>query len=108
VANFSLAINSRYRDSSGKRVERASFIPIVTWGKIAERCNSQLKKGSPVSVEGRIQSRTWETRDGEKRNTLEIVAQRVQFLGRVSPDTSQESEEEGGTQREESTGSEKK
>lgn len=82
VANFSIAINSRYRDAAGKKVERASFIPIVVWGKIAERCNNQLKKGSPVFIEGRIQSRSWETKDGEKRNTLEIVAQRVQFLSK--------------------------
>ena len=86
VANFSLAINSRYRDSAGKKIERASFIPIVVWGKIVERCNSQLKKGSPAFIEGRIQSRSWETKDGEKRNTLEIVAQRVQFLSRGGMD----------------------
>ena len=54
---------------------------VVVWGKSAEACGEYLKKGSPALVEGRLQSRSWETDKGEKRSILEVVAERVQFLG---------------------------
>jgi single-strand DNA-binding protein len=84
VCRFNIAANRRYRDASGNWQDNTSFVPIVVWGDMANRCGERLKKGFPVHVEGRIQSRQWETKDGQKRNTLEIIARRVQFLSKVS------------------------
>ena len=58
------------------------FVNIVAWRELAERCGDKLKKGSAVLVEGRLQSRSWETEDGQKRSTIEVSADRVQFLDR--------------------------
>ena len=55
---------------------------MVVWGKQAESCGEYLDKGSPILVEGRLQTRDWETKDGQKRNVVEVVAERVQFMGR--------------------------
>jgi single-strand DNA-binding protein len=57
-----------------------SFIRTVVWGRMAEICGEYLKKGNPVFVEGRLQSRSWDDKDGQKRNTIEVIAQNVQFL----------------------------
>ncbi len=82
VANFSLATTERFggRDG-GEQREQTEWHRIVTWGKTAENCAQYLSKGRSVYVEGRIQTRDWEDKDGNKRSTTEIVAQRVQFLG---------------------------
>ena len=53
---------------------------VVVWGRMAEVCNDYLKKGRPVFVEGRLQSRSWDGPDGQKRSALEVIAQNVQFL----------------------------
>lgn len=82
VVTFSLAVNRTYNSQSGEKKEEVSFIRVVVWGRLAEICNEYLKKGSPVFVEGRLQSRSWEGQDGQKRSTLEVVAQSVQFLPR--------------------------
>lgn len=84
VATFTVAANRVYKDANGERKEEVSFIRVVVWARRAEVCNEYLKKGSPVFVEGRLQSRSWEANDGSKRNTIEVVAQNVQFLGRGS------------------------
>jgi len=55
---------------------------VVVWGKQAESCGEYLDKGSPILVEGRLQTRDWEAKDGQKRTVTEIVAERVQFMGR--------------------------
>lgn len=81
VANFSVAINRNYITQSGERREETSFIPIVVWRKQAETCNQYLRKGSPVLVEGKLQQRSWETQDGQRRSIIEVVADRVVFLG---------------------------
>jgi single-strand DNA-binding protein len=81
VANFSVAVNRVYKDKAGEKKEEATFVRVVVWGKIAEVCGEYLTKGSPVLVEGRLQSRSWEGQDGQKKNTLEVVADSVQFLG---------------------------
>lgn len=82
VTTFTLAVNRTYTANSGERKEEASFIRIVVWGRRAEVCNEYLRKGSPVFVEGRFQSRSWEAQDGTKRSSIEVVAFNVQFLGR--------------------------
>ena len=84
VATFTVASNRSYTSSAGEKKEEACFVRIVAWARQAELCGEYLKKGSPVFVEGRLQSRSWETPDGQKRSTLEVVAQNIQFLGRAS------------------------
>lgn len=81
VANFSLATNESYNDKSGERVERTEWHRIVAWGKTAELCSQYLSKGRPVYIEGRLQTREWEDKEGVKRQTTEVVANTVQFLG---------------------------
>ena len=80
VATFTVAVNRVYKDQSGEKKEQTSFIRVVVWGRRAEVCGEYLSKGSPVFVEGRLQSRDWQTQDGQKRNTVEVVADNIQFL----------------------------
>ena len=82
VTTFTLAVNRTYMANTGEKKEEASFIRVVVWAKRAEVCHEYLRKGSPVFVEGRLQSRSWDAPDGTKRSTIEVVAQNVQFLGR--------------------------
>jgi len=80
VASFTIAVNRFYNTASGERKEEACFIRVVVWGRRAEVCGEYLSKGSPVFVEGRLQTRTWESADGQKRNATEVIANSVQFL----------------------------
>jgi len=81
VANFTLATTESFTTREGKREERTEWHRIVVWGKTAELCTQYLAKGRSVYVEGRLQTREWEDKDGQKRRTTEVVAQTVQFLG---------------------------
>jgi len=81
VANFTLATNERWRDKQGGTQERTEWHRIVVWGKQAENCAQYLQKGRSVYVEGRLQTRDWEDKEGNKRQSTEVVAQTVQFLG---------------------------
>ena len=76
VANFSVAVSEKY---GGK--ERTEWVRIVAWDKLAEICGNYLKKGAPVFISGRMQTREWEDKDGNRRFTTEIVAQTMQMLG---------------------------
>ncbi len=80
VANFTLATNERWVDSQGNRQERTEWHNIVVWGKLADICSQYLRKGRLVFIEGRLQTREWEDRDGNKRRTTEIVASNMQML----------------------------
>jgi single-strand DNA-binding protein len=82
VADMRLAVNRRYTTQSGEKRDETCFLTVVVWGKQAENCSQYLDKGSPIMVEGRLQTRDWETKEGQKRNVVEVVAERVQFLGR--------------------------
>ena len=82
VTTFTIAVNRTYLSTTGEKKEDVNFLRVVVWGKRAEVCHEYLKKGSPVFVEGRLQSRNWEGTDGTKRSTVEVVAQNVQFLSR--------------------------
>ena len=82
VTNFTVAMNRVYKLQTGEKKEEVSFVKVVVWGRMAEICGEYLTKGSPVFVEGRLQSRSWDGPNGEKRNALEVVALSVQFLGR--------------------------
>ncbi len=83
VANLRLAVNRKYKDKSGELKEDTCFVTVTAWDKQAETCNQYLQKGSAVFVEGRLQSRSWETSDGQKRNTIDVRAERIQFLGQT-------------------------
>jgi single-strand DNA-binding protein len=81
VANFTLATTERFPSKDGERQERTEWHRIVAWARTAELCAQYLSKGRSVYIEGRLQTREWEDREGQKRRTTEIVAQTVQFLG---------------------------
>ena len=83
VTKFRLAVDRRTRRSEegeGERERQTDFLDIVAFGQSAENCAKYLDKGSLVGVEGRVQSRTWETQEGQKRYAVEIAASSVQFL----------------------------
>ena len=80
VATFTIGVNRVYKTPTGEKKEQASFLRIVVWGRRAEVCGEYLVKGSPVFVEGRLQSRDWQTQDGQKRSTVEVIADNIQFL----------------------------
>lgn len=82
VCNFSLATSESWNDrNSGQRQEKTEWHRVVVWGKLAEFCNQYLAKGREVFLEGRLQTRAWDDKDGNKRYTTEIVASTVQFVG---------------------------
>ncbi len=81
VLNLRIAVNRRFKDKSQEIKEQTCFITIVVWDKQAETCNQYLHKGSQIFVEGRLQSRSWADNTGQKRNVIEVRAERVQFLG---------------------------
>ena len=81
VANFNIATNESWVTKDGKKEERTEWHKIVVWSKLAELCGEYLAKGRPVYLEGRLQTRDWNDKDGNKRYTTEIVAQTIQFLG---------------------------
>jgi len=81
VTNLGLAVNRRFRDKTGEVKEDVCFLTVTVWDKQAEACSQYLHKGSPIFVEGVLQSRAWETSDGQKRSTIDVRAERVQFLG---------------------------
>lgn len=80
VANLRLAVNRRFKTKTGELKEEVCFITAVVWNKQAETCNQYLHKGSPLFIEGRLQSRSWEDNAGAKRSVIEVRAERVQFL----------------------------
>jgi single-strand DNA-binding protein len=82
VANFTLATTEGWTNRSGEREERTEWHRIVAWGKLAETCGEYLSKGKQIYVEGRIQTREWEDRDGNKRYTTEVNANQILMLGR--------------------------
>ncbi len=80
VATFGLAVNRTFMTQNKEKKDEVCFVRVVVFGKQAESCSQYLTKGRPVFIEGRLQYRAWE-QDGQKRSTLDIVADRVQFLG---------------------------
>lgn len=82
VTTFTIAIGRVFNSPTGEKKEDVCYVRIVSWAKLAQICGEYLFKGRPVFVEGRLQSRSWQAQDGSKRNTMEVVAQNVQFLGK--------------------------
>ena len=82
VTSFSVATNFRWTDAKGQRQERAEFHNVVAWRKLAEICAQYMRKGSRVFVEGRLQTRSWEDQQGQKKYRTEIIADNVILLDR--------------------------
>ncbi len=82
VVNLRLAVNRKFKDRNSQEMrEEVCFITVVVWDKQAETCNQYLRKGSPVFIEGRLQSRSWDdATSGQKRTVIEVRAERVQFM----------------------------
>ena len=85
VCNLSVATNEVWKDKGGQKQERVEWHRVNVWGDQAETCSKYLTKGRMVYVEGRIQTRSWDDKEGKKRYTTEVVADRVVFLGGQGP-----------------------
>jgi single-strand DNA-binding protein len=94
VANFNLATREQWTNKNGEKEERTEWHKIVAWGRLGEICGEYLHKGKQVFIEGRIQTRTWDDRDGNKRYTTEIVALAMQMLGSPDKDAKAQSTQE--------------
>jgi single-strand DNA-binding protein len=81
VAKFSIATNESYKDSKGEKVTNTQWHNIVAWGKIAEIVEKYVGKGKEVALEGKLTSRSYETKEGEKRYVTEVVVDEILLLG---------------------------
>jgi single-strand DNA-binding protein len=91
VCNLSIATNEVWKDKNGQKQERTEWHRVTVWGEPAEHCQKYLAKGRTVYVEGRLQTRSWDDKEGKKRYTTEVISDRVVFLGGQGPSA------EGGT-----------
>ncbi len=96
VARFPLATSETFNDREGQRQERTEWHNVVVWGKQGEQCGQYLTKGRQVYVEGRIATRQYDDKDGNKRYITEVIAQRVQFLGGRGGDAPRGGRDAGG------------
>lgn len=83
VTNFTMATSENFKDKDGQKQERTEWHRIVAFGKLAEICGEYLAKGKQIYIEGRIQTRSWDDKNGNKRYTTEIVANTMQMLGKA-------------------------
>ena len=96
VANFSIATSEEWKDKgTGEKQERTEWHRIVAWRRLGEICGEYLRKGKQVYIEGKLQTRSWEDRDGNKRYTTEIVASNMQMLDSLGRDMRAEPVEPG-------------
>lgn len=96
VAEFGLAVNRHYTTSGGEKRRDTCFVEVTVWRNKAELCFEHLAKGSPVFIEGRLELDTWETRNGERRSKLRVVADNLQLLSKAGRREEDEySDEEG-------------
>ena len=84
VCSFTVAVNRNYKDSSGSQQEQVSFIDCSAWGKSGEIIAQYAKKGSGILVSGRLEQRSWEDKEGQKRSRVEIVVEDFNFIGGVN------------------------
>ncbi len=83
LTSFRVASSRNYSGRDGERHEETEWFSVVTWQKLAEQCSQFLQKGRKVYVEGRLQTRSWDTPDGQKKYRTEVIAERVLFLDRT-------------------------
>ena len=81
VCKLRVAVNSRRKNASGEWVDKPNYFDVTVWGAQGENCATYLSKGRPVAVQGRLEWREWEAKEGGKRQSVEIIADSVQFLG---------------------------
>jgi len=81
VTTFSVASSRKYTTSSGEQREETEWFNVSAWNKLAEICNQYLTKGQQVYIEGRLKTRSYETQSGEKRFSIDVTCQEIQFLG---------------------------
>ena len=81
VSDVGIAVNDRYKNSSGEWVDEPTFVDVTFWARTAEVASEYLSKGSPVLIEGRLKLDTWQTNEGQKRSKLKVVCERMQMLG---------------------------
>ncbi len=107
VCDFRIACSRRYKNrETGEWQEETLFINVVAWRRQAETANDFLKKGSAVLVDGSLRSRQWETTQGEKRSSIEVIARRIQFLDMPQKETEIEVSEAPAEERGEAKGDE--
>lgn len=101
VCNLSIATNEKWKDKNGEVQDRTEWHRVTLWNKAAENAAKYLAKGREVYIEGRIQTRSWEDKDGNKRYATEIVGDRMQFIGGKGEGGSQggsrSSQQDGGS-----------
>lgn len=83
VAVLSLATNESFKTAEGEKKETTDWHAVVVWGQQAEICKQYLKKGTLILVEGKMKSRLWQDKDGQKRKTVEVLASSIKFLDRI-------------------------
>jgi len=88
LTTFNLATSENWKDKDGQKQERTEWHRIVVWGKLAEICGKYLAKGREAFIEGKLQTRSWEDQQGQKKYTTEVVATNVQFIGGQSQQSS--------------------
>ena len=98
VCSLRLASSTTYKAKSGEDREDKLFITAVVWAKRAENCAEYLKKGSHIFVEGRLVTRSWEDKEGQKKSVIEMQVENIQFLNRAKEGTSPETQEESHDQ----------
>lgn len=81
IASFGIATNREWKSSDGEKKKEVCYVDINMFGRRAEVINEYFSKGNPIFIEGRLQFQQWETKDGQKRNTLRVVAEDFQFIG---------------------------
>lgn len=96
ITTFRIATSERWKGKDGNLQERTEWHRIVTFGKTAEICAEYLGKGKQIYIEGRLQTRSWEDKDGNKRYTTEVIANTIQMLGSPSDDAKGQTIEEAG------------
>ncbi len=89
VANFNIATSENWKNKDGQREEKTEWHKIVAFGRLAEICGEYLSKGKQIYIEGRLQTRSWEDKDGNKRWSTEVVANNMQMLGSPSGSSSE-------------------
>ena len=92
VSNFDIAVNESYKDKSGQKVESTEYIKCVVWRGLAEVAEKYLTKGSQIFLEGKMSTRSWDDKDGNKKYTTEIIGSNFQMLGGKSESTGEESQ----------------
>lgn len=94
VCSFSVATNERYKDRNGEYQGRTEFHRVVAWSRLAEICQQYLRKGSLVYIEGSIQTKEWEDKEGQKRYTTEIIARQMTMLDSKQEQSKEENKEQ--------------